>query len=331
MRRRLFAFDKRINGWTYGFQEMDHNGRRAIGHYGDTVAFNSILALLPDEGVGLFASYNSQGGVLQPQALWEAFLDHYHPAPADETAVASIPPSRPLADFTGVYRFNRMAYTTPVKITAFLSTARVRVHPEGGLVVNSALGPLRFVEVQPLLFREVQGDGVLAFREDEVGEIRYVVASLAPDRTGIKVTWYEAPLPQTLALAVIAMVSLLTVITAIVSRLAHRRLSRPRHLTQAIAFLLAFWILVALALAASVLVNPSGLVYGEPGALRLLAPASILVASLTVVLGVGLAWRWQASPTSVLKRMQLVLMLLAGLVFVGFLDYWNLLGWRLVR
>lgn len=47
MHSRLFAIDPAANAMCYGFYEESRNGRRIIGHGGDTVLFHSDLHLLP--------------------------------------------------------------------------------------------------------------------------------------------------------------------------------------------------------------------------------------------------------------------------------------------
>ena len=71
-----------INGAGLGFYETWVNGRRLIGHAGDTMYFHTDLALLESENLGVFVSYNSSD-VLPFSArtdLIQAFMDRYYPA-----------------------------------------------------------------------------------------------------------------------------------------------------------------------------------------------------------------------------------------------------------
>src|SRR5258708_34945979 len=81
MHSRLYGTDDRLSAMAYGFYEESRNGKRIIGHGGDTVLFHSDLHLILDENVGLFVSYNSAGqGETSPRTnLFEAFLDRYFP------------------------------------------------------------------------------------------------------------------------------------------------------------------------------------------------------------------------------------------------------------
>ena len=70
---------------AHGFFYDVHNGRVVIGHGGDTVVFHTELDLLPQEGVGIFYSFNSRGkeGAVYGlrQALFDDFMNRYFPAP----------------------------------------------------------------------------------------------------------------------------------------------------------------------------------------------------------------------------------------------------------
>ena len=50
-----------LNRMMLGFYEQNYNGHRVISHGGDTVWMHSYLHLFPDDHVGLFMSFNSQG------------------------------------------------------------------------------------------------------------------------------------------------------------------------------------------------------------------------------------------------------------------------------
>lgn len=77
MHRRHFSRDPKSNGMAYGFFVMDQNNQHIIGHTGVTRTFHSLLALLPEHGVGLFVSVNTAGGNMANQTLLKLFLDRY--------------------------------------------------------------------------------------------------------------------------------------------------------------------------------------------------------------------------------------------------------------
>src|SRR6185437_8046981 len=50
-----------LNRMLLGFYEQNYNGHRVASHGGDTQFMHTYLHLFPDDGVGLFMSFNSVG------------------------------------------------------------------------------------------------------------------------------------------------------------------------------------------------------------------------------------------------------------------------------
>jgi hypothetical protein len=167
MHMRQFAHDPRVNGTTYGFFESRLNNQRLIWHGGDSPLFKSMLVLIPEQNVGLFVSYNSAGGQQARAKFVQAYLDQYYP-------VASTAALTPPADFneragavTGSYRHTRTGYTNYRKLRSFLEYATIRATDDGYLVVTGLnREPTRWVEVEPLVFRQVDETEALIFRGD---------------------------------------------------------------------------------------------------------------------------------------------------------------------
>ena len=80
-----------LNGMTLGFYEQSMNGRRTIGHGGDTELFHSDLWLVPSEQIGVFVSINSGGtpgaSFAVRQALFDQFGNRYLPGALGNTRV----------------------------------------------------------------------------------------------------------------------------------------------------------------------------------------------------------------------------------------------------
>jgi len=60
---------------AHGFFHEVRNGRTFLAHGGDTIFFHSDLGLLPDEGVGIFCSFNSRGREDAVYGLRQALID----------------------------------------------------------------------------------------------------------------------------------------------------------------------------------------------------------------------------------------------------------------
>jgi len=197
MHRRQFTNDPRVNGWAYGFMEAELNGQRIIWHGGATYFFHSALVLLPEQNVGLFVSFNAIGGSVARQAFITAFLDHYYP-------VSRPPFPHPPADFeqrvgryTGTYLETRHNQTGVEKLLALQSVVSVEAASNGALQITgigfawpeSEIS--QWVEVEPFVFRKVEGDGSLIFLQDEQGNVTGLIDKNDPQVLYVKQAWYE--------------------------------------------------------------------------------------------------------------------------------------------
>jgi CubicO group peptidase (beta-lactamase class C family) len=163
-----------INAMCLGFYEQTANGRRAIGHGGDTVAFHSNMHLLLNEGVGLFVSYNSGGapGKGDPRGmLWDAFIDRYFPAPpaASEPTLASA--AQDAASVSGAYVSSRRFETNLLAITSLLGQAKIQVdRKDNTIFIDELKGengkPKHYREVAPMVFKAVDGKDKIIFSEN---------------------------------------------------------------------------------------------------------------------------------------------------------------------
>jgi CubicO group peptidase (beta-lactamase class C family) len=110
MHNTLYTPDPRLSGTAYGFFDFSDNGQRTLGHSGESHPFNTLLLLLPDQNLGVFVSFNSEGGgnlTNQHLGFERAFFDHYYPAPAVDTIQPPADFAKRAARFAGSYRLTR--------------------------------------------------------------------------------------------------------------------------------------------------------------------------------------------------------------------------------
>jgi len=330
MQRRLFTHDQRLNGSTYGFFEMTQNGQRIIAHRGDTDLFHSLLALLPDQHVGLFVSTNGASGQMLPAVLLEAFMDRYYPMELQPVRLAADFAQR-AARFTGSYQLLRHSYTTWEKVIGLFSQPiSIGAADDGTLITKSPEGAQRFVETEPLVFREVDGDTLLIFREDAQGNIRYAYG----DSAGAfeKQAWYEAPLVHYVLLAICMLLFISVIIAAPVGLFVNRGrtdrqpqpgLARAARwaLGGAAVLSLAFVVFFGVALS-----DNTTLATGEAPLLNVLGFISIPLVVLTIGAVVFTVLVWKNQYWHIAGRVYYTLVTLAAVAFVWFLHDWNLLG-----
>jgi CubicO group peptidase (beta-lactamase class C family) len=178
MHSRLYTPDDRLNAMAYGFYEESRNGKRIIGHGGDTVLFHSDLHLILEENVGFFVSYNSAGkGEISPRTvLFEEFLDRYFPyTPPIGDKVATT--KEDAKEITGFYKTSRRFDSSFLSITTPLGEAKVIANRDGTISVDPLKGTngklKKYEEISPFLFREVNGQDHVAFKRDASGNWQF--------------------------------------------------------------------------------------------------------------------------------------------------------------
>jgi CubicO group peptidase (beta-lactamase class C family) len=158
-----------LNRMALGFIQSNRNGRRIIGHDGDTRLFHSLLLLFLDDNVGLFVSLNSAGRQSDTfeirRVLFTLFADRYFPAPVRREE-NPLPDSRTHAALmVGPYEGSRREETTFASFATFLNQATLTADARGRLITpfRKTNGEQKvFEEITPFVWREVGGEDLLA-------------------------------------------------------------------------------------------------------------------------------------------------------------------------
>jgi CubicO group peptidase (beta-lactamase class C family) len=329
MLTRTMSPDPTVNGSGLGFYETWINGHRVIGHGGDTSYFHSVVALLPESRIGLFATVNTGGqGAGASVALERAFVQHYFPA--------TLPQIKPRADavqrnerYAGTYRALRRSYTKFEKIFAGLSDQKVVALPDGTLLMpGPENAPVRWAEVGDGVFRAVDHDLFAAFKGDDNGRAHSLVgpfAFIASER----IHWYESSTLHVFIIVIGLVLFITTLIGAIRQRRADRdgsanvRWARPVLALTAV-LLLAFVICAPLALAGGI----EDLIYRIPTMLRVALLFPMLAIPLALAAVYFAVTLWRSSSWRFGARLHYTLATLAAVAFLFILNYWNLLGYH---
>ena len=174
-----------------GTFDESRRGHRVLGHGGDTTHFRSHLQVMPDDGTGIFVSFNSSGAdgvatVPLRRRLVEGFADRYlAPAGGGAEAVAGRPAAgSPAAGspttgsgataraavVAGTYLDTRASASTFMAAFGALSPTAVEAVGDGELLVSpapGALAPALYEEVQPWVWRESGADRTLPVRVED--------------------------------------------------------------------------------------------------------------------------------------------------------------------
>lgn len=319
--------DPAVNAMAHGFMDMSRNGVRIIGHGGDTRWFHTGLALFPEHDLGVFVSFNSQGGGAARGRFLDAFVDRYF-------AVQEVVPTAPddfaaRADrFTGTYMSNRFSHTTIAKLNR--GTETVSATDRGTLRALNA----EWVEVAPLKFDEEFGPRTLVFREAEDGTITHFFLAGTPI-----VGWERVPAAENPNLqAALLIVSLATIMIALISPLigwlnrrwyglAPERLARiPRAARLTLWWAAALFAIGGIAIQ-WILNNPPIVVEVSPAlGVALLLPVLAALPTLASVAFAIRIWRKREGRPTVRTLYSAASIVLCLLLWQ--LNVWNLLGWK---
>ena len=162
-----------LNRMALGFYEKSVNGRRGIGHGGDTQGFHSDLTIFPDEGVGIYISLNSSGvggeSLAIRQLLLEGFADRYLPPEAPQEIVPGVDAATAkehAALVSGNYISSRGSFTNFLSFAGFLGQIPVGVTAEGKLsfpmLENLGLGAFDWVEIAPFVWQDRHSSQTIA-------------------------------------------------------------------------------------------------------------------------------------------------------------------------
>jgi hypothetical protein len=345
-----------MGGISYGFFEHVENGQQVFLRDGDGIGTRSRMVLFPDQDLGFFISYNSGDSNLRLDII-SAFLDHYYPVAGSGVPVPMAGCHDRTRRFTGTYRILHADTTTLAKSVFFFARLiEVQASEEGHLVVEPISGgdsfggfegPSLWVEVEPLYFARVDGEGQIAFVEDKGGTITHMVSGQGYRGTFSKLPGYETRDFHTALIALAAFLLISMVVFAFVIwplgaliRILGKRPIQDRASWGAVAARL--WagtvggMLVLFTLRAIGVLYIAGAIAGMPnfvwgvgrdmvGALNSMYLPAILALALPVF--TALAWikGWWNTST----RVHYALVTLAVFAVIWWAHYWNLLGFRM--
>lgn len=337
MHSQSFTHDLHINGMAHGFWELDMNGQQIIGHAGSHFICNSIMLLFPEHELGVFVATNSLGGMEflgeNYSVFEEAFVDHFFPqdlpqltAPADFDQRAN--------RFSGNYALTMgRSETTPEKLFGMMMTFDVKA--DGDELVVPMLDNARFVEVEPLVFRQVDDDTLLVFHENKSGKISEALLSSAPLTALIKNRWFETSIFN-MGLLGLCMILLLSFpISRLVLFFVNRGLTDLSS-TNTLALAAQIIAIVVSSLSVGILISavvsldvPNKFYSLYVGDMPLWTMVSVFSISV-VVLALGMfgftVLAWTRQFWGLAGRIHYTLVTLGAFGFIWFMYFWNILG-----
>jgi CubicO group peptidase (beta-lactamase class C family) len=216
MREGHFKWHPSVSGVTLGMYHMDNLNQSIIGHTGNINYFNSHMALIPDENIGVFITSNTQNSLNAIGYLFYSLLNEYYPYTYVNSTDAIIEPmdnhrSR-VSRYTGSYIFNQRYFSAVGD-----SADQFEILSSGGNIRIDEYEGLAFVEVEPLIFRETSGtyDLKIVFGTDKSGHVSRMYLSWFDPIYGFDKIhhWYE---PLELQMFLIAFLTILILSSLVV-------------------------------------------------------------------------------------------------------------------
>jgi hypothetical protein len=174
---------------------------------------------------------------------------------------------------------------------------------------------------------QVNGEGVMVFHADENGRIQQMVYSEMASVVFTRLAWHQSAPFHLGLLAVTALVFLAAIIVWPIGRLRRFGSEADRKiitLAGSIGLLNLFflaglvWVMQVYAL---------DLIFGPTPVIYLILVLPLVTAVLTLILTMHTILTWRQRETAV-ARLYRVLLILAAIAFIWFLNYWNLFGFR---
>lgn len=322
-------------GLAYGWHDASWPGIDAVSKDGGAPGALSRILLLPDHNLGFFLAYNLDDDFNLGNAVTQEFLERGFPFEAQLPTPAPGAFERGQA-LAGVYRQTTYSRSTISKLLRlpWPDYPRVSAQEDGRLLVQFAPATEtihELIEVAPLHYRKSDGEFDYVFWQDAQGR---PAGFAVGDWVTEKVAWYDTGRMHMLMLIAFVAVFLASAVAGLIISLRRpptdRLARRSLWLLTATAALNFVFLVVFFLILQLVVLGLSNIDFalGMPTWLAALFVIPLLTIALTfVLLGLGLiGWR-----RNVFSRRGLALygsFTLAALLFIPWLNYWNLLGFQ---
>ncbi len=326
MHSHLFSDDERLDGFAYGFMEWNYNGQRVLWHSGDIGYWHSSLAIIPDQQLGFFVSYNSNESLPAISEFYYAFMDAFFPGESAQAPQPLESSATALQDLAGEYRSTRTIYNHIDRVASFPGNghAIVNANQDGTLSIDG----VPMVEIEPLVFSTMDGIDKVIFHQDEAGLPTHMQVNSNQAYAYERLSWYETKFFNTYIFIICYAVLLSAVIAALVGFLRRHNEKMPGSLR--IARLWAAVLSAIFLLAPLVLLIYTYIYIKSPFPLFMVAFLVIILAASILVIGPILftALAWLRRYGSLGSRIHYTLITIALLGMVWLMYYWQVLGFR---
>lgn len=318
-----------VHAIAHGFFVGRYGHYSSLEHGGDTIWFHSNMVVLPQVGIGVFVSTNTDTGVALAEALPRLIFEHVLPGARAE------PPPAPPAGFAqsgevyaGTWLSERRNFSTLEK-SLTLTIAKTAIKPDGYLVLSAGDESKRYVQQSRDVFRALNDSDRIQFLRDRHGRLSGFASAyghVVYDRA----SWFDDPQTLLATLALLVLMCLGALISVWGRRTSTVR--RPHETrTPACSLLIAvfgwtlFFLTAAIALA-RLAASGSDIVfdYPTPG-IRIAVIAAYIAAALSLVALWFLPRAWRAQAWGFWRKLRHTLIVALMLWTIVLLIEWRVL------
>ena len=314
-----FSHHPQMSSMAYGFLDSNFNGQRILWHMGESARFITMLALIPEQNMGLVVSYNTPPE--DGRTILFRFLDTFFPA---NRPPLDMHPLQDWADraisFNGMYAPARSAHTTAQIIVRYTETLPVEIE-QGRL----SFAGWEYVETEPGIFRQIDGDRVLALQQDADGKRWLFVGPLAY----FQVPWYETPILLFPLIGICLFVFLTAIVGGLVINFRRKAHTPAERTAWLLAAGLGLFNLGLLGWLVSILLAFADRFVYHTGTVTIISVLFWLAVPWTLVVLGNSVFAWWQRKWSVWRQILYTMIALTATAFIGLLWSLNLLGGRL--
>ncbi|MEM7217346.1 MAG: serine hydrolase domain-containing protein [Pseudomonadota bacterium] len=318
-------------GWRHGFNDLTRRGVVIYGHGGDYRGFHSQMVLIPQLSLGVFLSFNSDGGDRPAGNLQEALLDWLI---GDDLPPRAEPPpdaGQRQAQYAGVYAPLRRPQSDFSKLARLLGGTRVWSDDDGYLLIDGGNGATAYVATAtPDRFRGRYSDTEVLFHRDADDAVTHLTFSSYAASTMERLGTIDRPRLHQALFALVALSMLVCVIGWAVGLIRRRGLP-PRPLgtrvLNGLSWLAALGVLWGIVKLVQGLQDNDRFLFEIPPEILRTLTVSTLVVGVGLLLAAIRVWRLTDGTAGWGERL-MTLVFVVGFVLYAWLSwYWNTLGW----
>lgn len=333
MHSQHFTNSPKVPGMCYGFYEIMEGTHRFIAHGGDTNGTHSFLFLDPAQNIGLFISNNGVQGQFLTSELVQKFIKHYY-SMAEVPAIAEAHNDglEKNIELEGEYRSIRFARNTLDKLVLLL-TPQTKIRMEGDILIfQSPELQARCVQVEPLLFKNMENGRYLSFRTNSSGDVTYMFTEI-PTFAFEKVRWYESNSLHMILLGGFILIFLSWCVYYCIHSLRNmkkKERTRGRFAGRLLTLISISNVVFLVGIAVTVLSmdSVSDIGFKLPLVMKILLVGQIPVAVLTGVLAAATFIVWRKGYWKVPGRICFTMVVASNICFTALMYYYNIIGIR---